>query len=68
MNLCGSCKHYVSDKDPRTGTCGRIHVEWDPEHGLYNDKASVEDGSFYHAALLCRSDFGCVLHEEQTNA
>jgi hypothetical protein len=27
--------------------------------------AVVKDGSGYYAALKCREDFGCVLHEEK---
>lgn len=30
-----------------------------------NNKAVVEDGSGYYAALKTRESFGCVLHEER---
>jgi hypothetical protein len=37
------------------------HSEWEK---WQEEKAVVQDGSGYYAALKCRADFGCVYHEE----
>lgn len=38
------------------------HAEWAEAR---SHKAVVVDGSGYFAALRCREDFGCVLHQEK---
>lgn len=64
---CRDCKfwgkesHPVYNRTPWDGlrNCDAIEVSWEPDA---NDRlAVVEDGSMYHAALLSRADFGCVL-------
>lgn len=62
---CGNCIHYKPDTEPwgeriRTGECGRIGHDWESPNG---DIAACQDGSNYHASILCSKDFGCVLWE-----
>ncbi len=46
------------------GQCGRVpHAK--REDVPLTDAATVADGSGYYAALICRQDFGCVLHESK---
>lgn len=59
------------------GACGRIKTwsqydrmdrvrmmdEDTGEERYADEKAATADGSGYYSALLCRTDFGCVLHE-----
>ncbi len=40
-----------------------LNAEW---HEARSHKAVVQDGSGYFAALKCRSDFGCVLHNPRS--
>ena len=81
METCGNCKHWKQDDNPPFGKCLRIPHDdnfainsWSlpgeegPEFNEYAEKHSVcvQDGSGYYAAILCQSDFGCVLHERVT--
>lgn len=64
------CQAAIHDKDFKY--CDK---EWDDEEDRLERAeklktlplrlAVVEDGSGWHAALKCREDFGCVLHEER---
>ncbi len=46
------------------GICGRIkHEENTTACKKFDGQAGVVDGSDYFAAVICRDDFGCVLHE-----
>lgn len=70
MRNCGNCRHWEEYGSSKYGACGRLkhHAE---RHGELDngrtdgpdDAAVLIDGSDYFAALRCRSDFGCVLHE-----
>ena len=73
LKTCGTCKYlgkeveafdYEKDETCKTGffLCSRIMHDkrWKYHKG---DKAVVEDGSGYHAALCVESDFGCNLWE-----
>lgn len=67
---CGTCKHFKEDPPAKSrvtegfGHCGRIR-QYDSydEAETSKEPAITEDGSDYYSALLCREDFGCVLHE-----
>jgi hypothetical protein len=76
--LCGNCKHWSQDSDdidPPYGECKRIKMKGAirevtvtglaREVTLENEKACTVDGSDYFSAILCRSDFGCVLWEQR---
>jgi len=49
---------------PGWGQCGRIKPDnTSEEQDLSGEKAVAVDGDQYYAGLLCKPDFGCVLHE-----
>lgn len=76
---CKDCKHWDYDKDfygnirKDIGVCRRVKMFWDcsmwNEEGtrIFTDDslAFVQDGSDYHAELLSRPEFGCVMWEAQ---
>lgn len=76
VNLCGTCKHWGDEKDmkERFRQCrGVVHdvdfvadarrPDESQQQFLDKNKAVTQDASAYMAALRCREDFGCVLHE-----
>lgn len=75
---CASCKHWGGDKYPSVGEepelhrCQRIKMfwdstDWDSEGNkrIFKDDslAFVQDGSDYHAELLTKPDFCCIMWE-----
>lgn len=72
MNTCGSCKHWcnlVGEEHLGTdnhvygphgfGVCQRIKMD------ERKDNVVVKDASGYYAAIHCKADFGCILHEQK---
>lgn len=77
MKTCKDCKHYDSDPDLRGLVyCRRINMMWDCydwnsdasdyvlKEKYKEDRAFVQDGSDYSAALLVFPDFYCYHLEE----
>lgn len=72
---CGTCRFWgknvpdphgeISDQTGDWRQCGRVVHEDSYFQGkdFQKELALVVDGSNFFAALKCRSDFGCVLHE-----
>ncbi len=63
MRLCRTCRFWDKPNQYQVhGTCARIrHLN---AEDIGDDSSAVEDGSGYYAALRCREDFGCTLHEK----
>ena len=65
---CGNCKHWQQDEEPPFGKCLRIPMGCKYHMDDVKDElACTRDGSDYYAAILCQSDFGCVLWETLSN-
>lgn len=72
--ICGTCRHWKepdgNDRFPCGwnssiyGRCNRLGMNFDGEQER-GDIAGVEDGSGYHAAVRCKTDFGCKLWESK---
>jgi hypothetical protein len=66
---CGTCENYQAPSDPDGqgyGYCLRIPFGWDEDLRCIDDLAIVTDSEQYHADLLCKPDFGCVLWEPKS--
>lgn len=66
---CGTCDFYqYPSRQGGYGNCLRIDLLWDEHDDEIDDIAVVVDHDQYHAELLCKPDFGCVLHEPKPPA
>lgn len=76
MNLCETCKHWDKEEADDTyvniGLCRKAVFyckAFDHEGKIspeYKDaKLFPLDGDSYHAELITRNTFGCVMHEEK---
>ena len=78
VKTCATCRFKAANRKKEVhATCMRIHHVYevpDPvSPGLLggdpsNEKAVVTDASGYSARLLVLPTFGCVLHEEKSDA
>ena len=69
------CQAIIHDSDDATGNYDEYSTPIEERNWLSEEvrqelihirdsvKAVVVDGSNYYAALKCREDFGCILHE-----
>lgn len=77
---CASCKHWSEadswsvGEDPAVRKCGKVKMFWDSTDWdstgdkrifLDDSLAFVQDGSDYHAELLTKPDFCCIMWEAQ---
>ena len=65
---CGHCQAVEHPEGFETdGGSNKAYEELRKKKNAHKTaaKAYVEDGSGYYAALICKTDFGCVLHEEK---
>jgi hypothetical protein len=65
---CASCRYWIEldGQHPLDGfgACGRMRAGmYDPDAEIVGELAVVIEGSGLFAALKCKGDFGCVLHE-----
>lgn len=79
MNTCKTCTHWQPNdnhwsKSSPVKRCNRVKMYWDStewsddgEERTFTDDslAFVQDGSDYHAELLTKADFGCVMWESE---
>jgi hypothetical protein len=66
MNLCGTCKHWGTEEDAKEKyrKCQKVvHDSPDEDEHMSAPQAYTIDAEWFSSRLMCRKDFGCVLHK-----
>lgn len=62
---CETCRHFITRKGRRLGSCDRWHMGYHlTQDDIADNEAWVEDDEGW--GMMIGPKFGCVLHEVQT--